>query len=110
MGTVDTEMAPMPPWANVMASMPAKARAIAVGKPMNALEKILAKARVGSKCQNPCVATSKTAPGNPCRRKHEPDELIQTHSLLIIKKRWEIFLKVSHLFFMEPAFRSKWDR
>ena len=84
MDTVDTEMAPMPPWDNVMASMPAKARAIAVGKPMNALEKILAKARVGSKCQNPCVATSKTAPGNPYRRKHEPDELVQTHSLLIM--------------------------
>jgi hypothetical protein len=90
--------------------MPAKARAIAVGKPMNALEKILAKARVGSKCQNPCVATSKTVPGNPYRRKHEPDELVQTHSPLIIKKRVGDLLEIlPPFFYLEPAFRSKWD-
>ena len=53
----DMPVEPMLPLDNAMASMPAKARAIVGGKQMNALEKILAKARVGSKCQNLCAAT-----------------------------------------------------
>jgi hypothetical protein len=84
MGTGDTVVVPRPPLDNVMALMPVKAKAIVAGKPMNVQEKIHAKAKVGSKCPMPCAGTSKTAHGNPCRRKHEAKEPVLTHSLLII--------------------------